>query len=1580
LGALGCAGTLPTESHVALETAPLALVVEEDGVAEYQAVAARSPDGAELVWSVVESPSHGALELAVDGSGTYRPSADYYGLDEALLAVSAGDETVTMQLTIEVSSVNDAPVATSLFVTTSEDTPLEARLVAIDPDDTELTVALSSLPLHGRLELSVDGSFVYTPDLDFVGTDTFLWSAFDASGAQSPTSTAEILVLDTDDAPVAVDAAYTLQEDTVLSGVVAASDPDGDPVVLAITSPVAHGQLDFNTATGAFEYTPWSDFAGADQFMFTATAGQLTSAAATVDLQVLSVNDAPLAIDGSGQTLEDQSLSLQLEASDPEGSTLAWSLVASASDGVATLSQSGELSYIPDPDFHGSDTVWFTVSDGQASSEAAQVTLVVDAVNDAPSLADVYLVTEEDVVASTTLVATEPDGDVLSFGVVAEPAHGLVSLDGTSGALSYVPDPGFVGTDGFLVSVDDGALQDTASITVEVRSVGNEAPTVDDVFLSMQEDDELTHAMVGTDGDGDALIWTIVTYPAHGSATLDRDTGVVVYRPDLDYAGPDSLQVTASDDLVSSSYALVSVEVLPVNDQPVIHSWPLVVNEDSTSTGVLDASDVDGDTLLWAVTVPPSSGTLEVTPDTGAWVYSPDPDFAGEDRFTAIVSDGTVDSEPTDIDLIVVGLADSPIVDPAVVVVDEDTVGTVTLTGTDVDGDSLTWAIRVQPVNGTATLQPNTGDLTYTPHEDFNGDDVVYVEAHDGVLASASTPVSVVVLPVADPPVVLPVLVATTVEDESVSGVVEATDPDGDVLTWSTAIAPTHGEVTVFADGSYVYTPDPDFYGDDSFDAQVSDGMFTVPATVSVVVAASGDGPVVDDLFVETAQDVTVVGSLSASDVDDDPLTFGLTVAPSRGTASVAADGTFEYTPDALFVGVDVFTISVSDGDLEDLGVVTVDVLSDADGDTVPDRDDTCVDDPDPDLSDANDNGIGDACDCLVDSTSDAVDTDVWGSWSAVETDTGLELLGPSWVQTVPYDATGCADVTWSGWLAGASGNLEVLDDLTLEGRVDGGAWLELQTWTGSEIYDEARFYTETLAWAGVVELRFQLDADYGEGVFVGDFTLGCDSDGDTVTDCEETLLGSAPDHVDGDGDGVQDDVELSAGWDPMSSDTDGDGVADGVDLCPATWDSGQEDWDGDGVGQACEWGFYDALSSFSDPVHWEEWSADIIDVGSGYGMALNGEEQPVVAYAADVSACAAVGWYTTVDNQDTSGTDDLRIEGTIDGGARWETLDELSGSVGYAWEVWMGTTLDPRYLRNGLQLRIRSTGGTYGDWHLDDIGLGCDNDLDGIVDAVEEKLLGTSAELFDTDADLIGDGEELLAGTDPLSDDLDGDGVSDLTDNCIATPNADQDDSLGDGLGDACRTLIEEDFEGAPHPLWETDQWSNGEYTTHMPYEGDHAYVMQWADTLLSKRIVWGECPSGKVAWRYMFRWGMDASSGTYDDAGVRLYHYTSSSGIGASYAYFTEKPDGHMTPWYAVYGKDTTDGDLGFALWSDANCSAYFDDLVVMCDADGDGLGDSDEYLHGTDLLVKDTDGDGTQDLDEVLDGTDPLDASSF
>ena len=262
---------------------------------------------------------------------------------------------------------------------------------------------------------------------------------------------------------------------------------------------------------------------------------------------------------------------------------------------------------------------------------------------------------------------------------------------------------------------------------------------------------------------------------ANGSVAVDGSTLTV--SPASDYNGDITVSVIASDGQASGSGSF-TLTVTPVNDAPVIGTLDnQSIDEDTSLTVELSASDVDGDALTFSA----SNGDSDISVDGTTLTITPPADYNGSEDVTVVVTDGDL-SDSTTFTLTVNPVNDAPTLDDlADASVAEDTDFTLELSGADVDGDALTFLASVD-ANGSVAVDGST--LTVSPASDYNGDITVSVIASDGQ-ASGSGSFTLTVTPVNDAPVIGALDNQSIDEDGSLTLDLSGSDVDGDALTFS---------------------------------------------------------------------------------------------------------------------------------------------------------------------------------------------------------------------------------------------------------------------------------------------------------------------------------------------------------------------------------------------------------------------------------------------------------------------------------------------------------------------------------------------------------------------------------------------------------------------------------------------------------------------------------------------------------------------------------------------------------------------------------------------------------------------------
>jgi len=470
--------------------------------------------------------------------------------------------------------------------------------------------------------------------------------------------------------------------------------------------------------------------------------------------------------------------------------------------------------YTPAPGFAGTDTFTYRASDGEASSNLGTVTITVIA-STAPVAQDQTVSTAEDTPVAITLVATDPNGDPLTYAIVDGPTRGVLS--GQPPAVTYTPNLDTNGLDSFTFKASDGVSDsNVATVTIDVQS-GTDPPSAIDQGLAVSEDGSLAMVLTGFDPDGDPLTFRVVTEPLHG--TLTGTAPNLIYAPALHFYGPDQLTFVVNDGTSDSNAGTIGITVTPVNDAPVADDVDVSTLEDTDVSVTLTASDVDViDTLSFIVVSAPASGQLLGTPPT--LTYRPAPDAHGVFTFTFAANDGLLDSNEATVTITVTPVNDVPVAQSRSLGTDEDVPLPITLEAIDGDGDALSYAIVAPPSLG--TLSGTAPSLTYTPLPNQSGEDSFTFRASDGASESNLATVSITIAPVNDPPVATNQSVSTR-ESQPVLITLTATDVEGDALSFTIESAPAQGTLSGAAP-IVTYTPAAGFSGSDAFTFRASDG------------------------------------------------------------------------------------------------------------------------------------------------------------------------------------------------------------------------------------------------------------------------------------------------------------------------------------------------------------------------------------------------------------------------------------------------------------------------------------------------------------------------------------------------------------------------------------------------------------------------------------------------------------------------------------------------------------------------------------------------------------------------------------
>ena len=498
----------------------------------------------------------------------------------------------------------------------------------------------------------------------------------------------------------------------------------------------------------------------------------------------------PVAVDDSYNTPYETALNVNAVSGvlsndyDDNGDGLTVSLDTNVSHGSLTLNTNGSFDYTPDGGFNGDDSFVYVASDG-VLTDTAVVTITVASSPNSPPVAnnDSYATAYEstlNVNAANGVLANDADPDLDSLTATLDigVSNGSLTLN-ADGSFDYAPDNGFLGNDSFVYIASDGALTDTAVVTITVAAatdadlivykfVDNPAPYVGESIIYIIDvinngpanattiviSDVLpigvTHVSDDSGGAYAAGLWSVGNLNAGGMATLYITVTVDAGTEGQTITNTAVINaVDQTDPNPANDTAFATITVAAATNNPPIandddygtpYETTLIVDE---ASGVLsNDSDPDLDGLTVSLDTDVSHGSLTLNVD-GSFDYIPDGGFSDEDSFIYIASDGVLTD--TAVVTITVGAATN---NPPVA--NDDDYGTayestlnvseangVLNNDTDPEFDGLTVSLDTNVSNGSLTLNGD-GSFSYTPANSFSGEDVFSYIASDGVLTDTA--------------------------------------------------------------------------------------------------------------------------------------------------------------------------------------------------------------------------------------------------------------------------------------------------------------------------------------------------------------------------------------------------------------------------------------------------------------------------------------------------------------------------------------------------------------------------------------------------------------------------------------------------------------------------------------------------------------------------------------------------------------------------------------------------------------------------------------------------------------------------
>ncbi len=624
--------------------------------------------------------------LTDNGNGTYTfaPNENFNGDVNFSFDVSDGTDTVSANIDVSVTPVDDAPVSGNLAYSVDEDGSIrlsQEQLLsqASDVESDALTASNLSVDGNATVTQNDDGSFTITPDADFNGDIDI---SFDISdGTNTVQATADLTVNPINDLPAPQDQQFSVEEDGTLiftdaDLLTGATDIEGDNLTVEGVSYDGGDGILTDNGNGTYTFAPNENFNGDVNFSFDVSDGTDT-VSANIDVSVTPVDDAPVSGNLAYSVDEDGSIRLSQEqllsqASDVEGDALTASNLSVDGNATVTQNDDGSFTITPDADFNGDIDISFDISDGTNTVQAT-ADLTVNPINDLPVPQDQQFSVEEDGTLQFTDAdlltgATDIEGDDLSVtGISYEGTDGVLTDNG-DGTYSFAPNENFNGDVNFSFDVSDGTDTVSANVDVSVTPV-NDPPVAGSTSYTVHEDNSITISDAqllanSSDLEGDVSIDSVSYSGSDGVLQINGD-GTYTFSPNENFNGEVTLDVVVADEEGATDVTTAGITVLEVNDPPVAGPTSYTIDEDSVLTFsesqvLLNASDVEGDVELVGISYDGPDGIFTVN-DDGTCSFAPNENFNGQVQLDVTIRDEDGAEVDTVINVNVLPINDAPV-------------------------------------------------------------------------------------------------------------------------------------------------------------------------------------------------------------------------------------------------------------------------------------------------------------------------------------------------------------------------------------------------------------------------------------------------------------------------------------------------------------------------------------------------------------------------------------------------------------------------------------------------------------------------------------------------------------------------------------------------------------------------------------------------------------------------------------------------------------------------------------------------------------------------------------------------------
>ena len=958
-------------------------------------------EGDDLIIESTADVDHGSVSIAPDNKSlTFTPTSNWNGTETFSYTIKDQfDSTATASVTITVLALNDAPAAEDDSFSISEDQNTALDVLNNDSDvdllleGDNLIITTVTAADQGSATISPDYKHInYLPPDNWYGEAHFSYTIQDAEGIESGADVT-VTVNEGNDTPLASpDSASTIEDTPVIVDVLANDDDvdlllEGDDLTILSTSGVDNGSVSIAPDGKSLTFTPAANWNGAEEFNYVIRDTHNAQATSTVTVQVAAINDAPVAVDDNSSTDEDNSVLINTIANDTdpdlenEGDSLVITSVIGVDHGVTNIfSDQKSILFVPDLNWVGTEVFSYEMQDAEGEVDVAYVTVVINAVNDAPAaVADAVTIDEDnpvtvDVLINDTDTDLSREGDNLVIYSVSGVDNGNVIIAADSKTLTFTLSENWNGEETFNYTLRDKAnLEATGVVTITVNSV-NDAPQAEDDSASTDEDVTVTLDLLANDTDedllreGDNLTILSTSGVENGTVTIASDGKSVDFDPASNWNGVEEFSYTIRDKNNEQSSANVTVTVTAQADVSVAVADTASVDEEGSLTIDVLANDivspdlpVGSDDLLIDSVSSVDHGTVTISGDLLTLTYIPDADWNGTEVFFYTMKDSTDHISTASVTVTVNPLNDPVTAIDDTVTTDEDQAVTILPLTNDLDidlsteGDTLTITSLAGVEKGVALISSGGDSILFTPAANWVGDETFSYTVQDQGSSISTANITVTVLPANDPPLISEIADQTIDEDTS-SGAIAFTISDEDTPLTNLSLSVNSANpgilpisnITIGGSGSsktITLTPvanrNTSTTGSFAVTLTVSDGALSDTESFYLTVVQKYDTPVAvaDSKRMNEDDSITIDVLANDTDIDlsnegDNLTILGVNDVNNASVQIINGGKSLFFTPQVDWHGTETFSYTIRDlGGLQSSAIVTVVV------DDVPEKD-----------------------------------------------------------------------------------------------------------------------------------------------------------------------------------------------------------------------------------------------------------------------------------------------------------------------------------------------------------------------------------------------------------------------------------------------------------------------------------------------------------------------------------------------------------------------------------------------------------------------------------------------------------------